>query len=117
MPDEQPPEAAVIDLDEARVKLADTPLRSKPSDYCGHKFADIDRNKRTLTCRKCGAYLDPFNFLNGLAHEYDLYAVPLARVQKQLDETSAKLEETKRQERNARARLKRLQAKLPGVDE
>jgi hypothetical protein len=115
--DERPPEAAVIDLEEARVKLAGAPLRKVRSGHCGHYRSNIDTDKRTLTCRKCKAPLDPFDFLAGLANDHERYSISLQAVKDDLKRATAKLAETKRLERNARGRLKRLQAKLPGVDE
>ncbi len=109
MPDDERPKAAVISLDEARNGLLFKPVHT---GHCRHRPATIDVEKRRLTCDKCGASLDPFDFLAGLSHDFDLYTVPLARLKRELEQTAAKLEETKRKERNARARLKRLQGKL-----
>jgi hypothetical protein len=109
MPDDERPEAAILSLDKARSML---PFKPVHSGHCRHRPATIDVDKRILSCDKCGANLDPFDFLAGLSHDFDLYTVPLERLKRELDATAAKLEETKRQERNAKARLKRLKAKL-----
>jgi hypothetical protein len=102
----------VIDFDAARSALEDTPIRSVQSSWCSHTNVTIDSNKRTLTCRKCKADVDPFAYLVGLSRDWDRYAFPLERVKKELHATHDKLADTKRQERNARARLKRLEKRL-----
>lgn len=50
------------------VPLTDEPdwIEAADRDYntfCRHQRAEVDGDKRTLTCKKCGASLDPITFL------------------------------------------------------
>lgn len=79
------------------------------SGYCGHRHhRDVDPDKRTVTCRGCGAQLDPFQCLLDVANAGDRREQKLKELLRMTEAAEARLEELLRQERNARARVRRL---------
>jgi len=103
----------VINLEKARVQLEEgAPIRRKFGRPCAHKHTMVNADQRIVTCEKCGAELDPIAVLDDLAREFWRYQGPLQIVESKLRKAQQKLDDTTREERNARARLKRLQRKL-----
>jgi hypothetical protein len=84
---------------------------------CWHLSIVVDGNARTVECAKCGALLDPLEALLKFAREEINLGYRLQQLRDDCNKVAAKLDDTKRQERNARARLKRLQEKLNAIED
>jgi hypothetical protein len=84
-------------------------LTSERTNHCYHNARGgvVDAGAKTLRCGGCGAPMDPYDYLAYLAHDGDT----LVRARKMIRELNEKVGELQRQERNARARVKRWQAK------
>jgi hypothetical protein len=84
-------------------------LTSERKSHCYHHFQGgiVDAGARTLRCGGCGAPMDPYDYLAFLARDGDT----LVRARKQIRELNDKLGDLQKLERNARARVKRWQAK------
>lgn len=80
-------------------------------NYCSHKQTYVDEYQRIVTCQKCDAKLDPFEVLLSLAHEYTRYHETIEKYEKIIKELEEKYKELLRQERNAKARIRRLNKK------
>jgi len=86
---------------------------SKPNDsyYCGHPTVSCDDHTRTVSCVKCGAVLDAFNFVltnaRHIQQAWDNYRQAKAKVA-ELNETIGRLS---KEEKRLRARVKNLQSK------
>lgn len=59
-------EGKIIDI---KIREKFLPIVKKEHGYCDHKYTEVDPDERTLNCTKCGAYIDPFNYVLGLAYE------------------------------------------------
>lgn len=79
--------------------------------YCPHKRANINHGMRQLVCRDCEADLDPFDFLHRLTQEADRWRQARIHAQQRARAAEDRLQEILRLERNARARLKRIEGK------
>ena len=93
----------VISLDAYRIE--------RGSRYCSHASRIIDPNVRALRCDECGAQLDAFDCLLQIARDADHLAFRKKELKRQIAKLTARVEELKRVESNARARLKRLSIK------
>jgi hypothetical protein len=99
--------------------LPENPLQVAPRQmmYCGHDQVILDEHTRTLQCAntKCGATLDPFNYLRENGH---LLARAWSRhreVMRQATEVAERVSDLKKQEQRLRALVKRLQQKTGAV--
>jgi hypothetical protein len=84
-------------------------LTSERANSCFHaaRGGVVDASAKTLRCGGCGAPMDPYDYLAYLARDGDA----LVQARKMVRELSDKVGELQKQERNARARVKRWQAK------
>lgn len=113
MLDDEKPSAAIIDLEKHRLKAKRGPtVTRKHTLGCRHKHSVVDMRARTVECDDCGADLDPVQVLWNLSTDYSSFVAELSNAKRSLADARERLEETLRQERNARARLKRLEKKL-----
>lgn len=75
----------------------------------------LDEHDRSVTCRECGAVLDPFDFLVSnakvISRAWTSHRCVMAQV-KQREET---VEALRKEEKRLRALVKRLQQKVPSV--
>lgn len=94
-------------------------ISRKPRDYtkrqCDHRAAIIDDNARKVTCRHCGAELDPITHLYKMAIVSDRRKQDLENAAQELAALRKRVLMLERIERNARARLKRLG--VPSIDD
>ena len=82
-------------------------------DYCNHAGTIlIDEHFRILECEGCGKKIDPFEYLLKIARENDMYWDMRKRYKKEAQEVHARLQELKREEKNTKARIKRLQKQI-----
>lgn len=101
----------VIQLDTTRVPAFECKPRKRG---CYHQYFILDNEKREVTCRKCGVVVDAFDALVTVSLDWTQYVSNQKMCREESDKAAARLEELKRQERNARARLKRLEQKGGG---
>lgn len=85
------------------------PIASTPRkrNQCPHRRSLVDREDRRVTCRDCGVDLDPIEVISQIARVGDQYE----RAIKAVAESHARLAELERRERNAKARVRRLEAR------
>jgi hypothetical protein len=109
----------VITLPGGNGELPDNPLRlaARPAGFCQHDQVMVDEHERTLYCAnpKCGAALDPFNFIRGeartLAMAWERYRFVTAEARDVAERVSV----LKKEEARLRAQVKRLQEKSGGL--
>jgi hypothetical protein len=87
-----------------------TPVKNKK--YCIHQRVYIVKDDRQLRCQSCDAIVDLFDYLWDMANKRVRFKDNLASLRNKCHEVEYVLKDLERQERNARARLKRLNAKL-----
>jgi hypothetical protein len=86
----------------------DAPVRGVPRipGACRHERTTLDLASRALTCAECAKVLDPYDWIDRLAREWDVYVYrwKSARVKvRALEKAVADLE---RKEKNAKARVR-----------
>ena len=86
----------------------DAPLRLGEKRPCLHRKTRLDRDAHRLYCHECDAEVDPFAFLVRLAGEWGRWVTHRKEAERRAKAAHERLEETLRLERNARARLKKL---------
>lgn len=100
--------------------LPDNPLELAPRrpGCCSHEAVVLDEHTRTVTCAdpKCGAVLDPFNFLTSNAHTIQRAWSAYRLAMQQANEVAERVGALKKEEQRLRAMIKRLQEKAPVVN-
>ena len=86
------------------------PIIIKETRLCLHKAIIVHEADRIITCSACNAVLDPFNYLLEWAKGDRRIEMWRQHAEKELKEFREKLANLKRDEKNTRARLKRLTA-------
>lgn len=81
--------------------------RTPHPDFCYHRPVEVDENKRVVTCKLCGAVLDPIEVLLRLARGEERM---LATTEK-LRAMRAQIEVLKAEEVRVKARLRRATAR------
>ncbi|MGC6654173.1 hypothetical protein [Pantoea sp. EEL5] len=87
----------------------------KPKDApyrCQHANVLVDAHYRSLTCRHCGAVVDPFDWINERAKGESKVDWELKSLRQEIKDHRDGLEKLKREETNCRARIKTAQFKL-----
>jgi hypothetical protein len=100
--------------------LPENPLAIESSGYrhfCSHDAVTLDAHLRTVQCAdpKCGAVLDPFNFLLSNAQTIRRAWDAHAQAMRQANEVIERVTVLKREEQRLRAMVKRLQEKSGAV--
>lgn len=102
------------DLDEQLDRIAteheeDVPLQSvRGGVTCNHRMALLHPGLRRVTCRECGCDLDAYDFLLRLSADADRHRTATTRAEHKATQAKERLDSLLREERNAKARLKRL---------
>ena len=111
----------VIDMDEARAKLSslnvirgDRP--GGPRNFCKHRNVAVYEDEYRVECSDLEAPLDAHQVLLGFAREERSFRFAERRALSQLAKLTEEIEELKRVERNARARVRRLDDNLKQGD-
>jgi hypothetical protein len=104
----------VIDLGKVRAEVKDPGpfIRRKRGKYCSHLSVLVNGEQRVVTCRACGADLDPIAVVLSFAHEWERYEASINVQKSEAERRLVSLEEVKRQERNAKSRLARLRKRI-----
>jgi ferritin-like metal-binding protein YciE len=92
-----------ISLDAYRIKARGT---------CSHygQTRMLDAASRKITCKACNQELDAFECMLEMTKHYDRVTSRLQEIERKTKEAHERLEEVLRVERNARSRVKRLEA-------
>lgn len=80
--------------------------------HCGHIGILVDDHYRTLTCRRCGAVVDAFDWISKVTDGEDKVDWELKSLRQEIKDHREGLEKLKREEVNCRARIKTAQFKL-----
>ena len=99
--------------------LPDNPMKMAPRHpgWCRHDAVVMDDHTRSIQCAdpKCGAVLDPFNFLRQQAHTIAGAWEAHRCARQQANEVADRVTVLKREEQRLRAMVKRLQDKTGAV--
>lgn len=99
--------------------LPENPLQVAPRqrDWCSHDTVLLDAHDRSVKCAnlKCGAILDPFNFLLSNAHTIEAAWRNYREASRQAHEVAERVHQLKKEEQRLRAMVKRLQDKTGAV--
>lgn len=92
-------------------------LAPRPLGWCDHESIVLDEHTRTVTCAnpKCGAALDPFDFLAGNARTIQRAWSAYRSAMNQANEVAERVSVLKKEEQRLRAMVKRLQEKTGSV--
>lgn len=100
-------------------ELPDNPMQiaPRPHGWCRHENVMLDEHSRTVQCAdvKCGATLDPFNFLLNNAQTIQSAWSRYRHVTKEASEIADRVTALKKEEQRLRAMVKRLQEKTGAV--
>lgn len=99
------------DIKEMRNLVEAPPPKDKPR-HCEHVNVLVDEHLRQLTCRRCGAVVDAFDWINARAKGESKVDWELKSLRQEVTDHRLGLERLKREELNCRARIKTAQFKL-----
>ncbi len=102
------------DIREMR-NLTQEPKPDKLPYRCTHMKLHVDSHHRSLTCRRCGAVVDPFDWINSVADGETKVEWELKALRREITDHREGLERLKREEVNTRARIRNAQFKLNDV--
>jgi len=102
------------DINNMKNFIEETP--PKESRYCPHSGVIVSEFERTLTCRVCGAKLDPFDYLLSLAKKETRLDWELRTLRGEIKQHREGLENLKREEVNCRARIRTAQFRLNDIN-
>lgn len=83
------------------------------SKYCGHRAVGLDDKLRSVYCRSCKAPLDAFDALLYFARSWDTFREDKERCERDIKAAQSRLDLLERNERNARARARRIFNDVP----
>ncbi len=109
--------ADVIQAFPASTELPDNPMEIAPRlpGWCSHDEVLLDQHDRIVSCRKCSAVLEPFDFLLGNATTIQRAWSAYREVNRKAAEVQERLTALKKEEQRLRAMVKRLQDKTGSV--
>jgi hypothetical protein len=103
--------------------MSDEPPRIEPrkpfellvrhGKYCRHRRPEVCREERVVTCADCGATLDPFDVLCTQAEHRVRLMFEAKHLQNEIARHRETIVELKRQEQNAKARIRRAAPEPP----
>jgi hypothetical protein len=82
---------------------------------CGHVNVLVDEHLRQLSCRRCGAVVDAFDWINARAEGEQKIDWELKSLRREVVEHREGLEKLKREELNTRNRIKNAEGKLAKI--
>ena len=83
--------------------------------FCGHEAVTLDEHARMINCSRCGATLEPFNFLQSNARTIQMAWHNYRDATNKLAELNERITILGKEEKRLRAQVKRLQEKTGGV--
>jgi len=97
--------------------LPENPMEMAPRrlGWCSHESVILDEHNRTVVCAdpKCGAVLDPFNFLASNGNTIQRAWSAYKHAMQQANEVAERVSVLKKEEQRLRAMVKRLHEKVP----
>ena len=92
-------------------------LAARHPSFCSHDAVVLDVHTRTVNCAntKCGAVLDPFNFLVNNAATIERAWSSHREAMRQANEVAERVTLLKKEEQRLRSMVKRLQEKVPVI--
>ena len=79
---------------------------------CRHYCVWVDEKERTLRCRRCDALVDPFNYILHLCDTENRYVENVKYLRLEESQRRQNIEKLIQVEKNAKARIRRLNKKL-----
>ena len=93
-------------------------ITTRHGKYCTHRETEINAEQREVMCLRCGAKLDPISVLLTFARSRDQLRFTARRKLEEINKLQATVDDLKRQERNAKARMRRFKGlDAPTVEE
>lgn len=83
--------------------------------WCNHEAIQLDEHDRAVHCTRCGATLDPFNFLLHNAKTLQQAWMNHRAVNNKVKELNERVAHLTKEEKRLRSQVKRLQDKTAGV--
>jgi hypothetical protein len=102
---ETPSAATVIDFSNVR-SIRHSP--SAPRQYCKHHAITVDVHNRAITCRDCGATVDPFDYLNSWAEKEERSVTAIVGLRKEAEGLKAEIDILKRERAAEKSKLDRI---------
>lgn len=95
-----------------RDSTEDAPLRRRRgrTRFCLHRRLELDEEARRVYCSDCEAEIPAFDALVKFSREFERWVIARDRARAEAVRASERLADLKRQERNAKARLRRRNA-------
>ncbi|EMH4161637.1 hypothetical protein RJ498_000853 [Pluralibacter gergoviae] len=81
--------------------------------YCRHDSVLVDEKERTLRCRRCGALVEPFNYILHLCDTESRYVENVKYLRREEKQRRQNIEKLIQIERNAKARIRKSGNKEP----
>lgn len=92
-------------------------IEKPPSyNYCRHESVSLDEHNRVVNCVKCGAVLDPFNFLHENARTIQTAWDHHRQVMAKVHEIGERLQVLVKEEKRLKGRVRTLKEKVPVLD-
>lgn len=82
-------------------------LAENPGEFCKHFSVIADAHQRTITCAKCKAVVDAFDFVNGIAKLIARAANELKCIRSETQHANKELEDLKKEAKNLKLRINR----------
>jgi len=99
--------------DEDNVKvLVPYELTKRRGKHCPHRRPMVCQEERVVTCKQCGATLDPIAVLVMQAEHRDRIIFELTRLKADVERKRAELTELERLEANVKARIRKAAAAI-----
>lgn len=86
----------------------DTPATKQEHDSCLHRKVRLDTEARRVFCRDCGREVDPFTVIQSWASDWTRITNWRAEAERRRARAADRLTEILRVEKNARARVRKL---------
>lgn len=95
--------------------LAIEPRPAGVPSFCQHEAVTLNEHDRMVNCTRCGATLEPFNFLQSNARTIQMAWINYREASRKVGELNESIAILAKEEKRLRAQVKRLQEKTGGV--
>lgn len=102
------------DIKEMRNFVSEAPAYSQER-RCTHMALTVDSHQRMLTCRRCGAVVEAFDWIKAVCDGETKVDWELRQLRDEITDHRTGLEKLKREELNTRNRIKNAEAKLAKI--
>jgi hypothetical protein len=83
-------------------------LLIKEDAFCSHEYVKLDKDARILTCRKCNAFVDPFEFMLQVAYKERRLFWTKEELERKIKELSEEKERLQKEVNNLKAQKRNL---------